>query len=404
MSRNKMKIKRYGANIVMPHRGWGIFLRILGILVIAGAVFFIGWKVADRSIDSFTGFWYDHFSVRKQKEDTSQQPESEGIPESVPEDEGTKETEHAEETPAPQPIAETQTSGVWGEVALSAADSEEKLTAALRTLKEGGADHALLTLKDERGYLYYSSAVPLAATAGAVRAETDVSLYVRLCRQEGLTPCVRLVAFRDPAAAYADRDSAVCYQHEGMLWLDNAAELGGKPWLNPYKAAARQYILDLANELHGVGVEDIVFSGVQFPDAYALEVCYYGESADQISRTDCLRECVALLQGTLEEAGVRCWFEWPTTYAIGEVDPLILGDGAAALGALRILLDLQTVGDALAAVPSFEPSQLTAFAVAARTNGTCYLGLATRQLAYDPSLAQQWQQQAAAAGFTHFEN
>ena len=401
MSRNNLKIKRYGANIVRPHRGWGIFLRVLGILVIAGAVFFIGWKVADRSIDSFTGFWYDHFSVRKHKSDEPQpQPESESIPESA----SAAESEPEETPPAPQPGTETQDAGVWGEIALSAADDEEKLTAALRTLKEGGADHALLTLKDERGYVYYSSAVPLAVSAGAVRAETDVAQYVRLCRQEGLVPCVRLVAFRDPTAAYADRDSAVCYQHEGMLWLDNAAELGGKPWLNPYKAAARQYILDLADELHGLGVEDIVFSGVQFPDAYALEVCYYGESADQISRTDCLRECVALLQGTLEEEGVRCWFEWPTSYAVGEVDPLILGDGAAALGALRILLDLQTVGDALSAVPDLAPEQLAEFTAAAGAGGTRLFGLAIRQLAYDPQLAQEWQQTAAAAGFTHFEN
>jgi hypothetical protein len=135
-----------------------------------------------------------------------------------------------------------------------------------------------------------------------VRSGADIGLFVRLCGEYGLAPCARLTAFQDPLTPYAYREAAVYYEREGILWLDTSVELGGKPWFNPYSEQARGYVLALAQELAAAGMTDIVFAGVQFPSGYALEFCYYGENAAQLSRTDCLRECVALLQTAMEES------------------------------------------------------------------------------------------------------
>lgn len=292
-------------------------------------------------------------------------------------------------------------------MALSALNSEDALRTALSALKASGVDHAVVTLKDERGYVYYDSAVEMAAEA--VRAGADLALFVRLCGEYGLAPCARLVAFLDPLTPYAYREAAVHYEREGVLWLDTSADLGGKPWFNPYSEQARGYILALAQELAAAGMTDVVFSGVQFPTGYALEFCYYGENAAQLSRTDCLRECVAMLQTAMNEQGVTAWFEWPATAALAPADvpaqPLVWGDGPAALGAQCVLLKAEAVRgtDGLLQLPAADAPALQAFAEAAAAAGTQRFALNTTALAADPAVAEAWAAAARQAGFTHFQ-
>lgn len=396
MAYKPMKIKRYRTVGAGGRNRARTTVRVLLVVLLAAAIFAVGWFGAEPCIDAITGFWYDHFSVNRQEETPAPDPVPESVPESEPQPQ-----------PEPQPEPVTDAAGVWAEVALSALNSEDALRTALSALKANGADHAVVTLKDERGYVYYDSAVEMASEA--VRAGTDLAMFVRLCGEYGLAPCARLTAFLDPLTPYTYRDAAVYYEREGILWLDTSAELGGKPWFNPYSEQARGYVLALAQELAAAGMTDIVFAGVQFPTGYALEFCYYGENAAQLSRTDCLRECVALLQTAMEEKGVNSWFEWPAEAALVPADapaqPLVWGDGPAVLGARRVLLKAGAVrgADGLLQLPAADADAVNAFAAAAAAAGTQRFALDLAALAADPAAVQSWQQTAGAAGFTHFQ-
>lgn len=400
MAYKPMKIKRYRSVGASGRSGARTAVRVLLVVLLAAAVFAVGWFGAKPCIDAITSFWYTHVSVSRQEdaaqesEPESSEPESQSVPESQPD-------------PEPEAAPVTDDAGTWGEVALSALNSEEALRTVLESLKTAGADHAVVTLKDERGYVYYDSAVEMAAEA--VRAGADLELFVRLCGEYGLAPCARLNAFLDPLTPYAYREAAVHYEREGVLWLDTSADLGGKPWFNPYSEQARGYVLALAQELAAAGMTDIVFAGVQFPTGYALEFCYYGENAAQLSRTDCLRECVALLQTAMAEQEVNSWFEWPAEAALAPADapvqPLVWGDGPAVLGAQRVLLKAEAVrgADGVLQLPAADADALSAFVSAAAAAGTRRFALNTVPLAADPAVAQSWTDAAGRAGFTHFQ-
>ena len=399
MAKKAMKIKRYRSVSGAGKKHGSAAVRLLVLLLLAGVIFAIGWFGASHCIDAITEFWYTHISVSRPAQDAEQeQPADDSA--------ATGETESVPEV-QPEPPAETEPvtddAGTWGEVALSALNTEDALRTALSVLSQSGADHAVLTLKDDRGYVYYDSGVEMAAEA--VRAQADIALFVRLCEEYGLAPCARLEVFCDPLTAYARRDAAVHFEREGVLWLDTSAELGGKPWLNPYSADARGYAAALAQELAAAGMTDILFSGVQFPSGYALEFCYYGESAAQLSRTDCLRECVAMLHSAAEQAGANAWFIWPADAALFGADvSMVYGDGPAALGAQRILLETKPVRNAegILQLPEADAAALNTFAAAAGEKGTQRFALDLSALAADPAMENSWLQAAQAAGFTHF--
>ncbi len=398
MARRPIKIKRY-SNMGARYRRRPVVVKALLFLLAAAVLFTLGWFGASRCIDAVTNFWYKNFSVSESESASGSAPESQSVSQS--------QSASSKPEPAPQPPAADTASeqqGTWGEVALSAFASENTLRAALQQLVDAGVDHALVTLKDDRGYIYYESAVELAATAGAVRSNADVALFAKLCKEYGLVPCARLTAFRDPLAATGEL--AVLYgQADGPRWLDSSPELGGKPWLNPYSAAARQYLLDLAAELDGAGITDVVFAGVQFPTGYSLDKCYYGEEADAVTRTECLRQVVSLLQTALEADGQRAWFEWPEQAALAQPDALTYGEGVAACSAQRVLLvaTVTHTAEGLPVLPACDADALAAFAAAAAQNGTQRLGLNLEALATDPQLLQTWQQAAEQTGFTHFK-
>ena len=399
MAYKPMKIKRYRTVGASGRSGARTVVRVLLVLLLAAAVFAVGWFGAEPCINAITEFWYNNISVSRLEAPDVQEPDSAAA-------ESASQTE-SEPEPEPEPTPVTDASGVWDEVALSALNSEDALRSALSALKAAGADRAVVTLKDERGYVYYDSAVEMASEA--VRSGADIGLFVRLCGEYGLAPCARLTAFQDPLTPYAYREAAVYYEREGILWLDTSVELGGKPWFNPYSEQARGYVLALAQELAAAGMTDIVFAGVQFPSGYALEFCYYGENAAQLSRTDCLRECVALLQTAMEEQGVAAWFEWPAAAALAPADapaqPLVWGDGPAALGARRVLLKAEAVrgADGLLQLPAADAAVLGTFTADAAAAGTQRFALNLAPLAADPAAVQSWQEAAAQAGFTHFQ-
>ena len=157
------------------------------------------------------------------------------------------------------------TGGSWAAVDVSTLADDAAIRAAAQQLKAQGADYGLVTLKDADGSIHYASQV--AAASGSIAGTTvDPARIAAIFREEGIIPAAQLAAFTDPVSGYTDRSMAVHYSGT-QLWLDNvSAKAGGKSWLDPSAASAVQYVGDLIDELHGMGFEQVVLTGVQFPN------------------------------------------------------------------------------------------------------------------------------------------
>jgi hypothetical protein len=123
-----------------------------------------------------------------------------------------------------------------------------------------------------------------------------------------------MTAFRDETAPRGNRDNAIRYQGGEWLWLDNAPELDGKPWLDPTAEGARRYLIELAVEAVQAGVSLIVMDAVQFADnSNSPNAGFAGEAGTPQLRQAVLREFVAEAAGAIEAAGGVLAVYYPVT-------------------------------------------------------------------------------------------
>ena len=119
----------------------------------------------------------------------------------------------------------------------------------------------MIDLKDETGYIWYDSTDPTAIEAGAVSALYNLSEVVARADELGLYVIGRLVTFQDPVAA-ASIPSMAVWDSE----LNQPYSANGQHFLDPTDPEARAYALGLAVEACKLGVDEIQFDYVRFPD------------------------------------------------------------------------------------------------------------------------------------------
>jgi len=189
----------------------------------------------------------------------------------------------SESTPNPSDIQIEipQTAFTYGMVEQSSLYSEAAVKAAVEALKAKGVDNAVVTLKDAQGLVWFDTQTEI-GTAAKSKTLADVSRLVEICKQNDMRLTVQMYVFCDRIAPTVNRDTAVKYMGTDMNWLDTSKELGGKPWANPASSVMQQYIYDLVAELGDMGVDDFIFSGVQLPTGYSLEMRDFGVNDSQL--------------------------------------------------------------------------------------------------------------------------
>lgn len=191
----------------------------------------------------------------------------------------------------------------------------QTLSATFENALSAGFNTVLIDAKDSLGNVLYSSDNAIGKMSGVAAEETyDAAEAAAKIKSAGLIPAARLHAFKDAAAAVADRELAVTYYDTAVYWFDNSPELGGKPWLNPYSEEARRYIISLAQELCDSGFEMIMLDSVQFPTGYALDKAGYGEESANLSRAQILSQFVGEIRSAVETKGAKliicCSTDW----------------------------------------------------------------------------------------------
>lgn len=119
----------------------------------------------------------------------------------------------------------------------------------------------MIDLKDESGFIWYQSENPTALEVSAVRGAYDLAVVAERADSADLYLIGRLVVFNDPIVALARPQMAV--------W-DSATnaplETSSQRFLDPTDPDTRAYALALAVEACRLGVDEIQFDYVRFPD------------------------------------------------------------------------------------------------------------------------------------------
>ena len=295
--KRRPKVKRYRRSFYS--RGMRI-RKIVGIVALVAVVLAAAWFAAPHVLDWATHTWYTVVKDRDlEAESASRAAASSQAAASAAASEAASSA--ASEPEEDVFDGKAIVSGRWAELDTAALTDDDTLRTTAQQLKAQGVEYAVLTLKDAAGNIYYASQAA-AAAGGIVADPLDAGHIAAILREEKLIPVAQLAAFKDPISSRTDRSMAIHYG-DG-LWLD--AQKDGNAWLNPYSAAAVEYVGDLVAEVQGMGFEQVVLTNVQFPKLSRKQD--YGETSG-VSRADQLKADIAALQSRFA-GSMTLWFSY----------------------------------------------------------------------------------------------
>ena len=335
----RQKVKRYRRSFYTREMR---LKKGIGIAVLVVAVLAAAWVAAPHVLDWATHTWCT--VVRNRDLSASTPAVVEAASSTAASEAAASSVAEPEPAPEPEPTPGTTiVAGSWTEVDVTTLTDEAAIRAAARQLKQQGADYALVTLKDAAGTVYYASGVA-AAVQSITENPVDAANIAAILREEGIIPAAQLAAFTDPVSVYTDRSMGVHYDGNS-LWLDNvSAAKGGKAWMNPFAASAVQYVGDLIEEVQGMGYEQVVLTGVQFPNIITRKQDFGASGGkSREGRAAQLTADIAAWQPRFA-GSVTLWVSYPDALCTAATDAL--GTTGTSLGMENLLVTSSTALDA----------------------------------------------------------
>ncbi|MBP0990126.1 MAG: hypothetical protein J5874_02985 [Oscillospiraceae bacterium] len=271
MSKN-LRIKRYYKSVYSKKFKP---LKIAVFVMIVALVFFLGWSIYPAIRNTFV-----KPSETPESSSSEQQSSSENeISDPSSGSEHTDSSEISENSQQESSVPENVTDGIRAiYVSSKIINDRSALDNMLSSAKSAGFNAVYITLKDGEGYLNYKSSVNLARKSMSDTAY-DLAEKVEYFKANGFDVIGDICSFHDHIAPKTDRSAAIHYlDYANYLWLDEASNKGGRPWLNPYADKAAQYLIDLSAEAAQAGIKTIIFSGFSFPTKIGIEYANYGEN------------------------------------------------------------------------------------------------------------------------------
>lgn len=143
----------------------------------------------------------------------------------------------------------------------------ETLRAALEKIPgDSGIEYVEVPLKSRGGAVWYGTSVFEAQTSGAVMSSMTLGDIKAEIESKGFVPAASISVFDDSKLPAAYPETGYTKIPDGSQWLDESPENGGKPWASPYSQKAVDYNFNLVNEISAAGFEQVICSGLVFPD------------------------------------------------------------------------------------------------------------------------------------------
>ncbi|MEG2053575.1 MAG: putative glycoside hydrolase [Oscillospiraceae bacterium] len=382
MKPKQIKIKRYKKSFTNNTQKVRTAGKI-GVFVVALAILFVlGFFFAKPLIDAVSGFWYN--SIKAQGDKTSASVVAEVTPSPT-------DSEIAQPTAVPQvEVADFSNPANWRTVNISQVVTAEGAQAVAKSLATEGVKYAIIPLKDANGNVYYKSNLELAQNAISTTV-VDATTLAKTFSDNGVIPCAYMSAFKDPLAAYADREMAVKFGADEYLWLDSSADLGGKPWLNPYNEKAKNYVTDMAKEIYSLGFKQIIVDKLQFPSGFGTNLCGYGEGSAQMGHGAALGVTAKALQEIAKNNNASVWVQVPAE-ALAGVNMMGYDEAPTEIGIENMLVKvtLSRLEDGTVVANGVTADMLSSFATKAKEKGTVSLGINVADSALDQTLAKSF--------------
>lgn len=154
----------------------------------------------------------------------------------------------------------------------------------------------MIELKSIFGNFYYSTSIGGAQTADVDIPKIDQLLTYLVDKDFYLIAVVP--AFSDPAFALVNQPCGLPLS-SGALWMDDY----GCYWLDPANETVKSYLMQIARELSGLGVREVVFSEFRFPESNSI--VYSSEKTS----TEILRETASELTSFFTGSNLMISFE-----------------------------------------------------------------------------------------------
>lgn len=143
-----------------------------------------------------------------------------------------------------------------------AADSRDRRAQLLQLLEDTGMNALVIDIKSTRGDIAFNSHLALPRAVGAQRARTlkDLPAFLATLKKHGIYTIARMAVFKDNRLAQGRPHLAVRETAE-EIWTDREKIA----WTDPFLQQVRDYNLDLAEEIAGLGFDEIQFDYIRFP-------------------------------------------------------------------------------------------------------------------------------------------
>lgn len=177
----------------------------------------------------------------------------------------------SETSSVPEPVVSTKDLKlcVLSEQAVS---STASLNGALAAARESGYETVAVTLKDEQGFLYYSSDIERVKGTELVKGTLSAAQICDYITKAGMTPAVRISTLKDSNTPI--RFGGYKFA-DGGGWLDDYPDAGGKRWLSPFTEEAAAYIGELTSELSEAGFKHIICANTMYPNFHNVDADQY---------------------------------------------------------------------------------------------------------------------------------
>lgn len=208
-----------------------------------------------------------------------------------------------------------------------------KWDAFLSKAKTDGYTAVVAELKDDEGKIYFQSSVTsINGNKAVVQNAVSAEQLAQKIKEAGFTPIASIHTFKDRTAPDKTKNNTFMVKNSTYTWFDDSASEGGKPWLDPYREAARTYNLMVVEDLAKAGFTDIILNSVQLPELNSM-----GKSDLDTSTpiSEILSQFIAEAQSAAQKYQAKVSVSYPST-AYWTAKPITYGGEAGGIKAGRI--------------------------------------------------------------------
>ncbi len=181
----------------------------------------------------------------------------------------------------------------------TAKPSTPQFRRALKIIETTPMNALIIDMKNVKGDLTYHSSFSEAKRARASRYATihNVRAYVQNLKARGIYLIARIAVFKDRRQARTYPSRAV-HGPGGGVWRDRHGEM----WVDPFDPRARNYTLEIAEEVARLGFDEINFDYIRFPAHKGLR---YDRADTQANRVAAIDTFLQEAENRLHPLGVK---------------------------------------------------------------------------------------------------